>query len=82
MNIKIQLNDYYLNQLIDSLQHLSKGLSFDLSLIIKRDGYNLEIEEIIFDALVDELYVITEDVDNKFLDLLSSLINKDKRKEQ
>lgn len=79
MNIK--LNKHYVQLLNETVDYMSKTLAFDIILALKEiDNYTLNISETVFDMLITELYKITECVDSKYLDLLSCLINKDKRK--
>lgn len=79
MNIK--LNKHYVQLLNDAVNYMSKTLAFDITLVLKEiDNNTLNIPENVFDMLITELYKITESVDSKYLDLLSCLINKDKRK--
>lgn len=79
MNIK--LNKHYVQLLNEAVDYMSKTLAFDITLVLKEiDNNTLNIPENVFDMLITELYKITESVDSKYLDLLSCLINKDKRK--
>lgn len=79
MNIK--LNKHYVQLLNEAVDYMSKTLAFDITLVLKEiDNNTLNIPENVFDMLITELYKITECVDSKYLDLLSCLINKDKRK--
>lgn len=79
MNIK--LNKHYVQLLNETVDYMSKTLAFDIILVLKEiDDNTLNIPEAVFDMLITELYKITESVDSKYLDLLSCLINKDKRK--
>lgn len=79
--MKIKLGKRGFIDLEKVVGYVSKDIQFELSIVIKDStNFSIDIPTDLLDSLIYELYTITED-NNEFLDLLTILINKDKRKE-
>lgn len=76
--MKVILNKTYRKDLEEVSSELSNDLAFDILSGLNNSKNTLYISDVVYNNLLDELYVIVGD-NKKYLDLLSCLINKTKK---